>query len=499
MLLLNGNQIVTIIFAKISPMYKRSILLILALSVSCRSEKRNLAYDAGDSESTQVTQTPTFTQPDWSKNAVMYEVNTRQFSEDGSFSAVQDQLPRLKDMGIDILWFMPIHPISVEKRKAEGDLLVTEIEDPEEQKKYLGSYYAVADFKEVNPEHGTLDDFKSLVNEAHELSMKVIIDWVPNHTGWDHSWITEHPEWYTQNDKGEIVDPLNPETGESWGWTDVADLNYDVAEMREEMISDMKYWLTEANIDGFRCDVAHGVPVDFWRDANAQLRETKNDIYMLAEAEIPALAEMFNSSYAWSFHHTLKEALHGEKELDELEATVKSYKERFGKDHHMLMFTTNHDENAWSGTVFERYGDAHKAMAVLTFTLDGMPLVYSGQESGMDKRLKFFEKDVIEWGDYALQDFYKNLLALKKGNKALYNGSFGGDLEVIDSGNPKVYTYQREKEGNKVFVAINFSDKEQSFDWPLNGNDSWNLEFGEVLPENKGLGKYGYAVWVKNE
>ena len=468
-------------------------LFVFTLFFSCKKENSmkddqssNIAYS--ESETSTDFEAKYTDQAIWSNDASMYEVNIRQFSEEGTFDAVTAQLERIKNMGIEIIWLMPVHPISKEKRKESAD--------------DLGSYYAVSDFRAINPNYGTMEDFEELVAKAHELDMKVILDWVPNHTGWDHPWITEHPDFYTQVD-GEIVDPINPDTGESWGWTDVADLNYDNDEMRKTMISDMAFWVKEKGVDGFRCDVAHGVPVDFWEQAVKELRAIKGkDLFLLAEAEQPELAGLFNMSYGWGFHHMLHKVLKGEEEFTAIEENVADFENRFGSNHYPLMFTTNHDENSWAGTVFERYGDAHKAMAVLTFTINGMPLIYSGQEAGLDKQLKFFTKDAIDWKDYPLQDFYTQLLQLKKDNPALWNGDFGGELKVMPTDeDSKVYTYLRQKEKNKVFVAINFSKNQAGFEWPFEKDGSWELQMGEILPDDgaTNLGANGYAVWVKND
>ncbi len=392
-------------------------------------------------------------QLEWTKDKVIYEVNLRQYSESGSFNDFTADLPRLKDIGVDILWFMPIHPISKAKRKGT-----------------LGSYYAVADYKDVNPEHGTKADFKALVDKAHEMGMYVIIDWVPNHSGWDHKWITEHPEYYTKNDKGEIIDPIEPATGKSWGWTDVADLNYDNQEMRAAMIDAMRFWITDFDIDGYRCDVAHGVPQDFWIACIDSLKATDPEIFMLAEAEIPRLRNSagFETTYAWNFKNVINAIGEGTMNGDSIDVYLQKDRADYKKGYHMY-FTTNHDENAWEGTVFERLGDGHKALAVLASTFDGMPLLYSGQESAMNKRLKFFEKDPIEWGDYVYTDFYKTLFSLKKANQALWNGGYGGEPIKIKTGNPNTYAYVREKNGDKVVVILNLSKEEQAI--TLSGND----------------------------
>lgn len=465
------------------------LILITLFMLRCKNEEKsntNIAY--AESQTDEDFKAPYTEQPIWTNDASIYEVNIRQFSEEGTFQAVTEELERIKNMGIEIIWLMPVHPISKEKRK----------ESPED----LGSYYAVGDFRAVNPEYGTMEDMEKLIARAHELELKVILDWVPNHTGWDHPWITEHPDYYTQKD-GEIIDPVNPATGESWGWTDVADLNYDNPEMRRAMIDDMIFWIKEKNIDGFRCDVAHGVPADFWEEAVKELGQVKGkNLFMLAEAEEPKFAGIFNMSYGWSFHHILHEVLRGEKPFSELETNIREFEEKFGSNHYQMMFTTNHDENSWAGTVKERYGAASEAMAVLTFTINGMPLIYSGQEAALDKRLKFFTKDSIEWNNYPLQEFYTNLLKLKFTNKALWNGDFGGDLKVFPGEeNSKIFTYLRQKDNNKVFVAVNFSNREAGFEWPFEKDGSWKLEMGEILPDDGTtmLPASGYAVWIKND
>ena len=387
--------------------------------------------------------------PEWAKSATIYEVNLRQFTPEGTFIAFSKHLPRLKELGVDILWFMPIYPISKAKRKGR-----------------LGSYYAVADYKATNPEFGTIEDFDNMVKQIKELGMHIILDWVPNHTGWDHAWITDHPDWYTQNAEGEIIDPIDPGTGESWGWTDVADLNYDNMDMRNEMISDKMFWINEHGIDGFREDVAHNVPDSFWDAVAEAVYATDRDIFMLAEAEVPAHrnSRNFHMGYGWSAHHLLNEIAHGEKSVSDIDAWFVEDRKNFAEGIAMH-FTSNHDENTWAGTVFERMGDAHLALAALTFTFDGMPLIYGGQEEPMKKRLKFFEKDDIGFSQYAYTDFYKKLNDLKESNQALWNGEYGGTLtKLID--HPQVYVFEREKNGDTVSCIFNLSDKRQSITLP---------------------------------
>jgi glycosidase len=407
-----------------------------------------------------------FKLPDWAKNANMYEVNVRQYTKEGTFNAFSNHIPRLHKMGVDILWLMPINPISMKNRKAKGDLNVEDIKDPNERKKYLGSPYSVANYTETNPDYGTMDDFKALVNKAHELDMKVIIDWVPNHTGWDNPWITEHKDWYTQDSLGNIIDPIDYNTGKSWGWTDVADLNYDNQEMRLEMIKSMKFWLDEANIDGFRVDVAHGIPQDFWDQTTPELRKSKRDVFLLAESEVPSHRnnDTYHATYGWSFHHLLNDIAKGEKRASDIDKWYAEDTSRFKKGI-SLNFTSNHDENTWAGTVFERMGDAHKALAALTLCYEGMPLVYSGQEEPLRHRLKFFEKDLIGFRNLEYESFYKKFLTLKHRNEALWNGPYGGKIQkIID--NDDIYAFKREKNGD-VFIAIfNLSDERQEFRIP---------------------------------
>ncbi len=437
---------------------------VLFTLFSCKENKQ---------EEAAMAQPKTFELPKWVANAVIYEVNTRQFSPEGDFAGVEAQLDRLKEMGIDILWMMPIHPISELKRKAKGDLLVSEIKDPEERKQYYGSPYAVADYKGANPDYGGMDGFKSLVNATHKRGMKIIIDFVPNHTGWDNPWITKNPEWYTQDSLGNIIDPIDYNTGKSWGWTDVADLNYDNKEMRAAMIDAMKFWLTDVDIDGFRVDVAHGIAQDFWDEWAPEMLAAKPDAFLLAESEVPSHRnnKTYHATYGWSFHHLMNEIAKGEKNASEIHKWMKEDREKFKTGFHMH-FTSNHDENTWAGTVFDRMGDAHKSLAVLASTFDGMPLLYSGQEEPMRKRLPFFTKEFIGFKDYAYAPFYKNLFELKDRNEAIWNGSYGGELKsLID--HEHIFAFEREKNGDKVTVILNLNKERQSFTLPkeIKGKD----------------------------
>jgi glycosidase len=370
---------------------------------------------------------------DWVRNAVIYEVNIRQYTPEGTFNAFAEHLPRLKSLGVEILWLMPINPIGQMNRKGE-----------------LGSYYSVKDYKRINPEFGDMDDFKALVRKVHEEGMHIIIDWVPNHTSWDNVLTLEHPDYYKTTEDGNFASPFD--------WTDVIRLDYDNKDLRKYMIETMKYWITETDIDGFRCDVAHMVPVDFWEEARPELEKVK-PIFMLAESDQPELnRKAFDATYGWPFHSLMNDIAAGKKTANAISSHFSRVDSIYPAGSIIMQFTSNHDENSWNGTEYERLDGGVKTFAVLASTVPGMPLVYSGQESGMNKRLKFFEKDTIEWKDSEMFGFYKELIALKERNEALWNGKYGGTLTRITSTNNKsVYAFMREKGADRVFVVLNLT------------------------------------------
>ncbi|MFM6935678.1 MAG: alpha-amylase family glycosyl hydrolase [Flavobacteriales bacterium] len=417
--------------------------------------------------------------PDWAQNATIYEVNVRQFSKDGNFAGVAKQLPRLKAMGVDILWLMPINPIGEKNRKGS-----------------LGSYYAVKDYQGVNREFGNLDDFKNLVNQAHALGMYVIIDWVANHSSPDNVWIQEgHLDWYTLDSTGNV----QPTIGTDW-W-DVADLNYDNMAMRVEMIKSMKYWLTEANIDGFRCDVAGWVPLDFWMEARAELQTVK-PIFMLAEAEEIPLHDAFEMTYGWEFHHVMNDVAKGKKDATAIRSFMENNK--YPGTAYRMNFTSNHDENSWNGTEMERMGDARFAMAVLAGTIDGMPLVYNGQETSLDRRLKFFDKDSIEWKKMDLVPFYTKLLNLHQTNEALWVRDGSNRAQFITTPNPKEQlVFVRESNGHQVITILNLSNKKAEFSFTSkNISGSYTDLFSGKKKSltnttTVSLGAWGYQVFYK--
>ena len=368
---------------------------------------------------------------DWN-NAVIYEMNVRQYTPEGTFAAAQQQLPRLEKLGVDVIWLMPIYPI--------GEL---------ERKGTLGSYYAVKDYCAVNPEFGTLEDFDRFLKDAHSRGFKVIIDWVANHTSPDAKWINECPaDWYERDSLGNTI--------VEYDWTDIAALNYDNKDVWKGMEDAMHFWM-ERGIDGFRCDMACEVPLEFWQEAITGLRQEWPDMYMLAEGENPELHTIsgFNTSYAWELHHMLNDIAQGTKGADELLTYIAKDAEAVPAEATRLMFTSNHDENSWAGTEFERMGDAAKAMAVLTFTLpSSQPLIYTGQEMGWNKRFEFFEKDAIpEWEENEYTEFYRWLISVRHANKALASGPEGGKFEVVST-EDSTLVFTRTLPDNKVNVSV---------------------------------------------
>ena len=383
----------------------------------------------------------TVVHPEWSKNASIYEVNIRQYTPEGTFKAFQKHIPEIKKMGIGIIWIMPINPIGEKNRKGT-----------------LGSYYSVKNYKAVNPEFGTIDDFRNLVNEIHKQGMHVILDWVANHTSWDNILVKTHPDFYKKDSLGNFMAPV-PD------WTDVIALNYNNPGLWIYMENTMEYWIRESGIDGFRCDVADMVPTPFWNFVRKELEKIK-PVFMLAEAENPALQKhAFDMTYAWEFHNILKEIYKGTMSVNDLDKYYAKEEKKYNPDAYRMVFTTNHDENSWNGTVFQRFGNAVKTYAVLCGTVKGMPLVYSGQEAGMNKELRFFDKDTIEWKKSSFRDLYTKLIHLKLINKALWNGISGGKMERLKTNNDEnIFAFLREKDNNKIFAIFNLSAENQKID-----------------------------------
>lgn len=448
-------------------MKKTAIFLIAILSlVSCKKEKETQTEEEISSETTEI-------QPindDVLESAVIYEANIRQYSEAGTFDEFTKDIPQLRDLGVKIIWLMPINPISETKRKATGGDFAYKIEDETERAKMLGSYYAVSDYTKVNPEFGTIEDFRELVKTAHDNGIYVILDWVPNHTGWDHVWIKDHPEYYVKNDKGEITDPLNPD-GTSKGWGDVAQLDYTNMDMQNEMIEDMMYWVKEEKVDGFRCDHIEPTPVDFWQRAIAKLK-AERPIFMLGENDEPKFmkgSDLFEMEYGWRFHHLMKDITKGHKPVREFDSLISYINTTYEKDDIIMNFVTNHDENSWNGIVTDRYGDASESVLALSYAIPGMPLIYSGQEYDLSHQLKFFEKDQIPKTKGKVWPVLEKLGALKNSNPALHGGKNPASYERINSGNENVLTFKRAKDGNELIYVGNFSNQKQEINLAQEG------------------------------
>jgi glycosidase len=376
----------------------------------------------------------------WARNANIYEVNIRQFTPEGTISAFEKHLPRLKKMGVKILWLMPVQPIGAKNRKGT-----------------LGSYYSIRDYTAINPEFGTMDDFKRMVRTAQGMGFKVILDWVANHTAWDHPWVTAHPEWYKRNAAGEVVSYNFDNGREIEYWTDVVGLDYKQAALWPAMIDAMKFWVRETGIDGFRCDVAMLMPEPFWARARAELDAIK-PMFMLAEAAEPGLhARAFDATYQWKLQELLVEIAKGKKTGDDLRRFYANPDPAFAPDAWRMNFTSNHDVNSWHGNDAENFGAGFEPFAVLAATLPGIPLVYGGQEGVLDKRIAFFEKDAVDWKGYKRSSLYTRLLTLKTRNPALWNGTAGGTLVFEDSGNPNIVAFTRKRGRSIVRVVVNLS------------------------------------------
>lgn len=373
---------------------------------------------------------------EWALSTNIYEVNTRQYTSEGTFRAFATHLPRLRDMGVDTIWFMPVTPVGRKNRKGT-----------------LGSYYACADYRSINPEYGTMEDFRSVVREAHALGLKVIIDWVANHTGWDHVWTTVHPEFFEKDGTGSFRPPF-PE------WEDTIKLDYTNQELRREMIASMRFWVEELQLDGFRCDMAHLVPLDFWRQARTELDRIK-PLFWLAETEDPSYHQVFDASYAWEFLHAMEKFWRGEIGMNGIDKVLHGYDDRFPPTALRAFFTSNHDENSHSGSEYERMGYAALPFAVLCATWNrSIPLVYSGQELPVkDQRLMFFDKDEIRWnGMPSLHDFYRTLLGLHRTHPALRAGDPSVRLFRLDTtDNLSVFAFLRKKEEREILVLLNLS------------------------------------------
>ena len=404
--------------------YLFAILLIVAtlFLMKCNSET------SSENKATESN----LVKSNWIKNATIYELNIRQFSDEGDFKSILPELNRLKKMGVKIIWLMPIHPIGEVNRKGS-----------------LGSYYSVKDYKGINQEFGSKNDFKELVDSIHAMDMKIIIDWVANHSAFDNPWVS-NKEWYTLDSTGNLQPPLGTD------WWDVADLNYDNEEMRNAMKDALLYWVKEFDIDGYRCDVASWVPDDFWKEAIDTLNSIK-PVFMLAEAEGKNMHKAgFNITYNWSYMHVTNEIAKNHFDLSSLDSLLYVEDSIYDYNDIRMYFTSNHDENSWNGTTFERYGNQFQVQTLLAFTMPGMPLIYNGQESKLSKRLKFFDKDTIQWQDYEDEELYSKLLDLRINNSAMWSLDSNNKFKRLNFNEKKLFAYRRNNSDNEVNVFLNF-------------------------------------------
>lgn len=384
----------------------------------------------------------------WTRQAVIYQINVRQYSQAGTLAAVQADLPRIKALGVDILWLMPLQPIGKLNRKGT-----------------LGSYYSISDYTAVNPEFGSLADARGFVAAAQRLGMKVILDWVPNHTAWDHAWAREHKDWYQLDAKGELFPVTFGEGATVEYWTDVIALDYKNPALRDAMLAAMKFWVRDVGMDGFRCDVASLVPIDFWVRARRELDAVK-PMFMLAESDAVALhtSGAFDMTYSWDLpDQVFKKIGKGEPGAPLLKDWLQKQPAGYPAHAYRMRFTSNHDYNSWHGSDAELYGPAAQALAVLTFLLPGMPLIYNGQEAGLAKRLAFFEKDAIDWQDYPLTGFYQRLTALKRRHPALAAGQYGAPVTLLEAP-AEVVAFERRRGADVVRVAVNLSGQPASWE-----------------------------------
>ncbi|WP_219601041.1 alpha-amylase family glycosyl hydrolase [Hymenobacter sp. DG01] len=421
-----------------------SFLLGWLLLAACRMEPTTDCAPA-------APEAYTIRHPAWADSASIYEVNIRQYTPEGTFRAFEAHLPRLQKMGVGILWLMPVQPIGKLNRKGT-----------------LSSQYSVQDYRAVNPEFGTLDDLRHLIQTAHKLGMHVILDWVANHTSWDSQLRQQHPEWFTRNAQGQFVPPVAD-------WQDVIDLDYSKPELRQYMQESMVYWLRDVGFDGFRCDVAGLVPMEFWNQTRPVLEKVK-PVFMLAEWDelhnppflkkgefdpnTGMLEKAFDATYALRLCYLLDSISRRQQPLTALDAYREVERTRYPASAYLMYFTSSHDINSWDGTEYERLGKDALPQAVLATLLPGIPMVYSGQEAALKKRLRFFDKDTIPWRAYPLQEFYTTLLQLKKRHPALRNGDPCSEfIRMAPEASPETYAFVRRKGPKAVLVAVNLGQQ----------------------------------------
>jgi glycosidase len=420
-------------------MSKHVWLLACALALACTFSSSQISHAT---EAPQICSGQSaIGTPEWIRNQTIYEINVRQYSAAGTFAAVEADLPRIRDLGVGVLWFMPIHPIGEHNRKGP-----------------LGSPYAVRDYYGVNPEFGTAADFKKLVDAAHAQGFRVVLDWVGNHTAWDNALVKEHPDYYVRDAKGSFVPPLG------FDWTDVIQLDFSNHAVWDYETNALAYWIEKFGVDGFRCDFSTGVPTPFWDEVSARLRRIRPDLFLLAESELPQQQfHAFNASYAFEMMQTFNAVAQGRAGVSHIDDTLAAAQVLFPRGGALLRYTSNHDENSWAGTEFERLGGGAAPFAVLSFMLDGVPLIYNGQEIGLDHRLAFFERDPIAWQpNPKLTNFYRTLCALRRGNAALQTGAAMARIQTTH--NESIYALLRTHGTQRVVCFLNLTARDAKFD-----------------------------------
>ena len=370
---------------------------------------------------------------------MLYEINIRQLTPEGTLRAATERLPFLRSIGIDAIWLMPIYPIGEEGRKGG-----------------LGSYYSIRDYMAVNSEFGNEEDLRNFIKVAHALGMRILLDWVANHTARDARWITERPaDWYERDEAGVAKIP--------WDWSDTAKLNYANHDVWRGQIEAMRYWVEKFDVDGFRCDMAMLVPIEFWQEASEELHRIKHDIFMLAEAEEDNLFDRaFNMSYQWEIHHIMCDIAKGGRRVWDLRNAIHNQRARYPKEAMRMSFTSNHDENSWSGSEQSRFGRALEVMTAMTFLMPStMPLIYTGQEVGYDHSFEFFDRDPIPVESYRenrTTELYRRLCALKHSETALAAAERGGEMiEIENNAKDCMMTFVREVRGSRVVAIVNLS------------------------------------------
>jgi len=457
------------------------IILCFAFT-QCENPAQNTSAHPTEAQTDEIvapTDNSLLKPPHWAKDATIYEVNLRQYTEEQSFKSFIPHISRLKDMGIDILCFMPIYPISDINRDGQ-----------------IGSYSAISDFTAVNTDvHGDLDDFREMVREIDRAGMKIILDFYPKYTGWDHSWISEYPEYYI-NELGNKGNPIKAKEGNSLGSSDIAELDYSNLEMQLAIVEEMKWWISTCDVNGFRMHDTENIPIDFWNMCVPELMKTK-EVFLMADSESPHLRNVsgFAADSGWELYHLMNEIAAGKKRARDIPTWFNRNKKEYKKGY-QIHFTTNYEGNSRSGKGFEQLAKDHEAFAILSATIAGMPMVSSGQEEPIVRKPKRYENDPIDFKNFAMADFYRSLLKLKKKNEALWNGIDGGEAKFIATDNRDIIAYSRKKDGNILLTIINLSGQQHSTEVNTSGLEgAYENVFGSSTTTVSNKSKFNLKPW----